>query len=115
MAVRPGLNSQALYQVPIAVSSEAQSQQAHPKTLYGRQQMGISHITLSTEAQAGTPSLFQVSRVGVGLTLHTILTRGPSLQTVCCRIRSICIMPVKAYLKPRMAEARGQKFLTDRS
>ena len=64
-------------------------------------------------ARPGVPSLCRVFPAGVGLTLHITLIRERSLRTVYYRIRSICILRVKGYSKPRMAGAAGQKYLAE--
>src|SRR5712691_361995 len=103
MEARLGLSSQASRQGPVVVLLAERLQQARRQTLYGRLRAVFSHITPSMGALVGTPSLCRASPVGAPLTGHTILTRERSLRTACYRIRSICIMPGKAYLKPRMA------------
>ena len=115
MAARAGLLSRASYRVPVAVLLAVRLQRARHQILFGRPQIVSNHITPSMAGKLGTPSLFREFPAGAGLTLHTTSMRERLPRTVCCRIRSICIMLVRGYSKPRMAEARGQKNLADKS
>ena len=79
--------------------------------------MGASHgvepyYTLNRGA-TWSPITLPGFPAGVGLTLHITLMRERSLLTVYYRIRSICILLVKGYSKPRMAGAAGQKYLAE--
>src|SRR6266550_2937901 len=67
------------------------------------------------EVQLGIPSLYRGFLAGVVLTTRSTLTRERSLRTVSCRIRSIFIMLVREYSKPRTAGRHGQNNLADKS
>ena len=112
MAARPGRLLQASYRVPVPISLEARSRQARRQTSYGRPQTVSNHITPSMEAQPGAPSLCRVFPAGVGLTLHIILIRERSLRTVCCRIHSICILPVNGVFETTNGGASWTKVFS---